>query len=105
MLYAHDIKCKRFTPLQDWVILERLPDDKDGDILIPEKARLHMYGKCKVTAVGPGCRTAHGVLVPCDLKVGDTVGLQRFVEGEFTFVLNGKKVFCCRERHLNVTVS
>ena len=107
MLYSKNIKCRRFRPLQDWVILERLPDKKAGAVFIPEKARLHMYGRCKVVAIGPGVVTSHGVRVPCDLKKGSIVGLQNFVDdsANYQFTLNGKKVFAVRERHLSVTVS
>jgi|SRR5882672_469786 len=81
-------------PLQDWVVLEVIkePAKTKGGILLPENAR--EYGRCPVVAVGPRC----------DLKVGDVVYIQKFVEGEVKFELNGKSVYMSREKHLNLTI-
>ena len=100
MMHAHKIK-GNFRPLQDYVLLEPIPEPAEkGGILLPDSAR--KYRGCKVVAVGPGAVTTTGVRVPCELKVGETVWLQKFVEGEMKFNLNGKDVFAIRERHLNV---
>ena len=81
-------------PLQDWLILRPLkePAKTKGGILLPENAR--DYGRCPVVAAGP----------KCELKVGDVVFIQKFVEGEFKFELNGVPVYALRERHCNVTI-
>ena len=76
-------------------------------MIVPESP--HDYGRCEVVAVGPGVRPCpggvfYGPLIPCDLKPGQHVYIQKFVEGEFKFELNGQKVYLIRERHLNVTI-
>lgn len=96
----------KFRPLQDWVILKRKKkaEEKIGGILLPESATSHEYGPCEVVAVGPGTRGIFGALKATELKPGSVVLLQKFVEGDFKFTLNGEKVFACREQHLNVTL-
>jgi len=89
-----------FVPLQDYVVLRRVaPKKEKGGILLPTAA--HEYGPCRVMAVGPGRTTAHGVIIPCELKVGQYVYIQGFVEGELKFKLNGEEVYGIRERHIN----
>lgn len=110
MFYSHQIMGK-FRPLQDWVILKPLvkkgaPRERGG-ILLPDK--VEDYGRCEVVAIGAGRLPYHdGVygsrVIPTELKVGEQVFIQRFVEGEFRFQLNGETVFAIRERHLNVTI-
>lgn len=81
-------------PLQDWVVLRPVKEKEKvrGGILLPQNVR--DYGRCPVVAVGPRC----------DLKVGDVVFIQKFVEGEVKFELNGEMVYMSRERHLNCTI-
>lgn len=101
-----------FRPLHDWVVLRRLKDAKDnvrGGLLLPENVKLHEYGRCEVVSVGPGIRPCpggvfYGPLIPCELKPKQHVYIQKFVEGEVKFELNGEEVFLVRERHLNVTI-
>lgn len=95
-----------FRPLQDWVVLKRVEEGEkiDKGILIPKSAEMHEYGRCMVVAVGPGTRGVFGHLKATELKLGDVVLLQRFVDGAFKFTLNGHKVFAVREQHLNVTL-
>jgi chaperonin GroES len=80
-----------FRPMQDWLLLapQKQADTRDG-IHIPDSAQ--EFGPCPVRAAGPDC----------GLKVGDVVWIQRFVEGEFKFVLNGESVYAIREKHVNV---
>ncbi len=108
MFHAHEIK-GTIRPLQDWVILKPIKEAvrKRGGIVLPE--RTEDYGRCEVVAVGPGYRTyrdgVYGTaLIPTELKVGEFVFLQKFVEGEMRFNLNGDKCFAVRERHLSLTV-
>lgn len=92
MINTHDIK-GTLRPLQDWLILA--PEhkaEKIGNILLPDNART--YGRCPVVAAGPDC----------ELKVGQVVYLQKFVDGEFKFTLNGRTVFAIRERHCSVII-
>ena len=93
MFHALQIKGK-FRPLQDWLVLKPIkePAKTAGGIVLPENAR--SYGRCPVVAAGPDC----------ELKPGDTVFIQKFVEGEFRFNLNGNDVYCIRERHCNCVV-
>lgn len=95
-----------FRPLQDWVVMKRVEEKEkmEGGLHIPKSSQMHEYGRCEVVAVGPGTRGLFGALKPTELKLGSIVLLQRFVDGAFNFVLNGEKVFACREQHLNVTL-
>lgn len=107
MFHSFEVK-GRFRPLQDWVILRPIkePENKGG-ILLPDSARL--YGSCEVMAVGPGQRAYKdglygSALVPTELKVGQFVYIQKFVEGEMRFNLNGQYVYAIRERHLSLVI-
>lgn len=92
----------KFVPLQDWIILKPQKVTEKEGILLPNSA--HEYGACEVMAVGLGRRIATGERVPCDLKVGDQVFIQKFVDGEMKFLLNGDSVYAIRERYLNLTI-
>lgn len=93
MFQALEIK-GNIRPLQDWLVVqpEKIPEEEKGGILVP--ANMRDFGRCPIVAVGP----------KCELKVGDVVYQQRFVEGEFKFLLNGKLVYMMRERHANLTI-
>jgi co-chaperonin GroES (HSP10) len=109
MFHAHEIKGE-FRPLQDWVILAPVKEDpktrKRGGVILPEW--VEDYGRCRVVAVGPGFRSyangVYGPLFPSELKPGQFVYIQKFVEGELRFRLNGEDVYAIRERHINVTI-
>jgi chaperonin GroES len=63
-----------FRPLHDRVVLKRLEEDSTsaGGIIIPDTAKEKpMRGE--VVAVGPGARDERGMIIPLDLKPGDTV--------------------------------
>lgn len=94
MFHALEVK-GTIRPLQDWLVVqpEKIPEEKRHGILVP--ANMRDFGRCPIVAAGP----------KCELKVGDVIWQQRFVEGEFTFILNGKKVFMMRERHANLTIA
>lgn len=108
MFHSHEIKGD-FRPIQDWVILapEKPKAAKKGEIVRPDIAARE-YGPCRVVAVGPGFRAyrdgVYGPLFPSELKPGMRVWIQRFVEGELKFRLNGEEVYAIRERHLNLVV-
>ena len=93
-----------FRPLQDWVILKPIkePERVRGGVLLPE--RVQDYGRCEVMAVGPGTRGPFGDLKATELKPGQFVYVQRFVDGEAKFSLNGEAVYAIREKHLNCTI-
>lgn len=82
-----------FRPTQDWLLLAPQKQTAPrGGIHIPDSAQ--EFGPCPIRAAGPDC----------GLKVKDVVWIQRFVEGEFKFLLNGEAVYAIRERHVNVVV-
>lgn len=93
MFHSHQIK-GRIVPVQDYLILRpvREKEIRKG-ILLPDN--VENYGHCPVVAAGPKCQ----------LKKGDTVYIQKFVEGELKFELNGKTVYAIRERHVNVAIN
>lgn len=108
MFYSFKITGK-FRPLQDWVILRPIKEKaKDrGGIELPDN--LAVYGRCEVMAVGPGRRPYRdGIygpnILPTELKPGQFVFIQKFVEGEMKFNLNGQDVYALRERTLNLTI-
>lgn len=94
MFHSLQIKGK-FTPLQDWLIVapEKIPERTSGGVLLPQNAR--DFGRCPVIAAGPRC----------ELKPGAVLWIERFVEGEFKFTLNGQSVYAIRERHANVVLA
>ena len=93
MFHSHEIK-GTIVPIQDYLILRPIKEDEvQGGIHIPDNAR--NYGLCPVIAAGPKCQ----------LKAGDTVYIQKFVEGELKLTLNGDQVYAIRERHVNVALS
>ena len=103
MHQSHEIK-GNFRPIQDWVILAPVKEKerKRGGILLPDS--IQDYGRCRVVAVGPGTRGIFGALKATELKPGKFVFIQKFVEGECKFKLNGEEVYAIRERHLNCTI-
>src|SRR3954470_6540022 len=93
-----------FKPLQDWVVLAPVKERerKRGGILLPDSVQ--DYGRCEVLAAGPGAVNALGHRVPCHLKPGEFVYVQKFVEGELKFKMRGRDCYAIRERHLNVKI-
>jgi len=78
----------KFRPLFDRVLLKRTNDVDDvGGIIIPESAK-EKSRKGIVVAIGPGVKNEKGILIPTELKVGDTVifgigvGLDMDIDGE-----------------------
>lgn len=93
MFHSHLIDGK-ITPVQDYLILRPIrEEEKIGELFLPDSAR--HYGLCPVVAAGP----------KCELKDGDTVYIQKFVEGELKFLLNDELVYAIRERHINVAMN
>lgn len=111
MMHSHQITGS-FRPLQDWVILapEELVTEKGGIVLPDATERMKEYRRARVVAVGPGYQVCNGgvyksALIATELKVGQFVFIQRFVDGELSFTLNGEKCFACRERHLSLVIA
>lgn len=93
MFHSHRITGP-FIPVQDYLVLRPIREEEMvGGILLPDSAR--NYGLCPVVAAGP----------KCELKAGDTVYIQKFVEGELKFHLNDDLVYAIRERHVNVAMN
>lgn len=108
MHHSHEIK-GALRPLQDWVVLRPVkePERVRGGIVLPDK--VEDFGRCEVMAVGPGYRpNSHGIyssaFIPTELKVGQFVYVQKFVDGELRIKLNGDACYLIRERHLSLTV-
>jgi chaperonin GroES len=64
----------KFTPLQDRVVVRRVPEDEKtpGGIIIPDTAK-EKPSEGEVIAVGPGARNDKGEIVPVEVKAGDRV--------------------------------
>ena len=61
-------------PLQDRILVTRVPEVEKtrGGIIIPDSAKERPL-EGKVIAVGAGKRNEQGVVVPLDIKAGDTI--------------------------------
>lgn len=93
MFHSHELKGP-IVPVQDYLILRPIRQDEIvKGILIPDG--MQNYGMCPVVAAGPKCQ----------LKKGDIVYIQKFVEGEFKFTLDDVLVYAIRERHVNVAIN
>lgn len=103
MFHSHEVD-GAFRPLQDWVVLRpiKVKERLVKGILLPDNVQ--DYGRCEVIAVGPGSVNALGVRVPCHLCPGKFVFIQKFVEGELRFKVDGQECYAIRERHVNVTI-
>ncbi len=64
----------KFTPLQDRVVVRRIPEEEKtrGGIIIPDTAK-EKPSEGEVIAVGPGARNDKGDIVPVEVKAGDRV--------------------------------
>jgi chaperonin GroES len=72
----------KLIPLYQKVIVRPLvePDRTKGGIIVPETARkTERAYTAKVVAVGPGRILQDGQLLPCTVKVGDTVICPHYV--------------------------
>jgi co-chaperonin GroES (HSP10) len=64
------------SPRNNYLVLEEIEEVTPGGLYIARlTANTHNNHEidCKVLAVGPGTHTPLGVLVPSEVKVGDTV--------------------------------
>nr|AAM02972.1 Hsp10 [Crypthecodinium cohnii] len=65
---------KRFTPLLDRVLVQRLkPEAKTASGLFLPESAAKAPNYATVLAVGPGGRTRDGDILPMNVKVGDKV--------------------------------
>ncbi len=86
----------KFRPLHDRVVVEPLEQEEKtaGGIIVPDTAQEKpMQGK--VIAVGPGARGEDGMLVPPDVKKGDTILYGKYSGTEVK--IDGKELLIMRE--------
>ena len=97
------------TPLHDYVIVRRKDADelnKAGIILPFQEQSVHAV----VLAVGPGRPLQSGEVVPCQVKKGDNVivdrigGVEIEIEGEKIVVMREAEIIACIERKPDVVL-
>ena len=90
---------KRFNPLDDRIVIERLvgAERTAGGLYIPDSAQ-EKPTTGKVVAVGRGHCDAKGRIRPCDVKVGDTVLFTAWSGAEIE--VDGTKYVVMREPDL-----
>ncbi|OCJ07420.1 co-chaperone GroES [Rhizobium sp. AC27/96] len=84
----------KFRPLHDRVVIRRAEGDikSKGGIIIPDTAK-EKPQQGEVIAVGPGMRDENGVLIPLDVKTGDTIlfgkwsGTEIKIDGEELLIM------------------
>ena len=89
----------KFRPLHDRVVIRRLEENErtKGGIIIPDTAKEKpMQGH--VVAVGPGARNESGLIVPLDVKAGDTVLFGKWSGTEVK--LDGQELLIMKESDL-----
>ncbi len=74
---------KKFTPLQDRILVKRLEEKevKKGGIIIPDTAK-EKPQEAEVIGVGPGKVTKDGTRQPVGVKVGDKILFGRYSGSE-----------------------
>jgi chaperonin GroES len=89
----------KIRPLQDRIVIERLTGEEKtkGGLIIPDTAK-EKPAQGKVIAVGPGKRDDDGKLIPCEVKVGDTVMFSKYSGNEIK--IDGKEHLILREDEL-----
>lgn len=76
---------KRFTPLLDRVLVERIvAKAKNSSVLLPESAT-PKNNEALVLSVGPGYRLKDGAYAPLAVKAGDKVVLPEYGGQKLTF--------------------
>ena len=86
----------QFKPLHDRVVIEAIDREEKtaGGIIVPDTAQEKpMQGK--VLATGPGARGEDGVLIPMEVKKGNTVLYGKYSGTEVK--IDGKDVLIMRE--------
>jgi chaperonin GroES len=83
-----------FRPLHDRVVIRRAEGElkSKGGVIIPDTAK-EKPQEGEVVAVGPGSRDESGVLIPLDVKAGDTIlfgkwsGTEVKIDGEELLIM------------------
>jgi len=86
-------------PLEDRVLIEPLEQEETtrGGLFLPETAK-EKPQQGRILAVGPGKRNDNGILIPTEVKVGDTVWFAKYAGTEIK--INGKRQQIMRESDL-----
>lgn len=89
---ANSLSAKRFTPLDDRILVERLVAETKtaGGLYIPDSAQ-EKPTSGRVVAVGRGHRDAKGRTRPCDVEVGDTVLFSAWAGSEIEIKIDGEE--------------
>ena len=78
------VKHMKIIPLSDHILIEPIKSEEKtkGGILLPETAEKERPEQGKVVAVGPGRKTAKGMIIPLNVKVGDKVLFTKYGPNE-----------------------
>lgn len=72
----------KIKPLGDRVVMEREESETvQGGIILPDTAKKKQE-IARIVAVGPGLKDENGKLIPLDLKVGDSVLIEKYTAQE-----------------------
>ena len=86
-------------PLGNRVLAQRLEEQQTvkGGIIIPETAKKKQE-KALIIAIGTGKKDSKGTLIPCPVKVGDTILMDKYsaqevtIEGEEYVILRSEDI-------------
>lgn len=86
-------------PMEDRILVELDEGEEKtlGGILLPDQAK-EKAQQGKVLAVGPGRYTTEGILIECEVLVGETILIKKY-EGT-TVNLEGKEYTLIAERNV-----
>ncbi len=85
-------------PLRDYVVLEKLPEEKKvGSIIIPN-AKDNESAVANVIAVGPGYTDKDGNKVTVEVKVGDKVIYKKYSTTDYEE--HGKKLMLIKDQDI-----
>lgn len=74
-----------FRPLGNRVLVKRLEQEEKlkGGIILPDTAKKKQE-QAEVIAVGTGTHDKQGKLIPCPVKVGDIILMEKYASQEIT---------------------
>ncbi len=74
----------KIKPLSDHVLIEPLKKEEKtkAGVLLPETADKERPEQGKIIAVGPGKKTAKGIVIPLSVKEGDNVLFTKYGPSE-----------------------
>jgi len=83
-----EISTNKLRPIGDQVVikLEEIPTATESGVILVSDSRMFDYLYGEVVAVGAGRKNLKtGILIPNELKVGETVVIGRYVGADFVF--------------------